>query len=240
MNDSVKPVNDCLIIVDDDHEIRLLLAEYMVKNGYRCITAANGVELRQKIERHSIDLAILDLMLPGENGLSLCRFLKESLNLPIIMLTALGEETDRIVGLEMGADDYVVKPFSPRELLARVRSVLRRTRSLPGKDIDNSQQSNHFGDWTLDHRRRELSRKNVPPVILSSSEYDLLCVFLTYPGRILERDQLLDFARGRDAMPFDRSIDMQVSRLRKRLDGHSGEYIKTIRGHGYLFVPEVT
>ncbi len=232
---------DTLLIVDDDPEIRNLLGVYLEKNGYRCVPAAEGGEMRQAIRRHSIDLIVLDLMLPGEDGLELCRDLRVRTNIPIIMLTARGEETDRIVGLEMGADDYLAKPFNPRELLARIRSVLRRHRSLPEAAVVPGQGDYYFGSWCLDTRSRSLKDHSGVVTPLSSAEYDLLLVFLSHPGRVLERDQLLDLTRGRDAMPFDRSVDMQVSRLRRRLGSSQTvpEYIKTVRGQGYILVPGV-
>jgi len=233
--------NDSLLIVDDDPEIRSLLCTYLTKNGYRCLPARDGVEMRQQLDRHSVDLIVLDLMLPGQDGLELCRDLRFKANVPIIMLTARGEETDRIVGLEMGADDYLAKPFNPRELLARVRSVLRRARSLPEQNAGVKPEGFRFGVWQLDTRSRTLRDPKQVVTPLSGAEYDLLMVFLSHPGRVLERDQLLDLTRGREAMPFDRSIDMQVSRLRKRLgsDENFPEYIKTVRGQGYMLVPRV-
>ncbi len=232
---------DTILIVDDDPEILSLLAAYLDKNGYRCVTAADGREMRRALDRHHVDLVVLDLMLPGEDGLSLCRDLRARSHLPVVMLTARGEDLDRIVGLEMGADDYVTKPFNPRELLARIRAVLRRSRALPEDAVSPNGEGFAFGRWRLDLRSRSLRDEDDVVVPLSAAEYDLLVVFLNHPGRVLDRDQLMDLTRGRDAMPFDRSIDMQVSRLRKRLgtDDATPEYIKTVRSQGYLFVPEV-
>jgi two-component system, OmpR family, response regulator len=232
---------DSLLIVDDDAQIRSLLCTYLEKNGYRCVAARDGVELHQLLDRHSIDLVVLDLMLPGTDGLELCRELRFKTNLPIIMLTARGEETDRIVGLEMGADDYLAKPFNPRELLARIRSVLRRARSLPNNSANTPLEGYRFGTWYLDTRTRSLRDDAGIVTPLSSAEYELLMVFVSHPGRVLERDQLLDLSRGRDAVPFDSSIDMQVSRLRRRLgsDENNPEYIKTVRGQGYILIPAV-
>ncbi|MCZ7601095.1 MAG: response regulator [Gammaproteobacteria bacterium] len=233
--------SDSILIVDDDREIRSLLAAYLEKNGYRALTAGDGREMRACLDRHRVDLVVLDLMLPGEDGLDLCRDLRARTSLPVVMLTARGEETDRIVGLEIGADDYVPKPFNPRELLARIRAVLRRSRALPESALVAG-EGYCFGRWRVDTRSRSLRDADDVVVPLSAAEYDLLMVFLTHPGRVLDRDQLMDLTRGRDAMPFDRSIDMQVSRLRKRLgtDADNSEYIKTVRSKGYLFVPEVT
>jgi two-component system, OmpR family, response regulator len=232
---------DSILIVDDDAEIRSLLASYLGKNGYRSMTAADGREMRRVLDRQNVDLIVLDLMLPGEDGLELCRELRARSNIPVVMLTARGEETDRIVGLEMGADDYVPKPFNPRELLARIKAVLRRSRSLPDERAPTTGQGFAFGRWRVDFRTRSLRDEEDVVVPLSTAEYELLVVFLNHPGRVLDRDQLMDLTRGRDAMPFDRSIDMQVSRLRKRLgaDEQTPEYIKTVRSRGYLFVPTV-
>lgn len=233
--------SDTILVVDDDPQIRSLLADYLERNGCRAIVAADGREMRQALDRHRVDLVVLDLMLPGDDGLVLCRELRARSQLPVVMLTARGEDVDRILGLEMGADDYVQKPFNPRELLARIRAVLRRSRALPDNGAATP-AGYAFGRWTLDTRGRALRDSDDVMVSMSASEYDLLLVFLQHPGRVLDRDQLMDLTRGRDAMPFDRSIDMQVSRLRKRLcsDGDSVEYIKTVRSQGYLFVPEVT
>lgn len=232
---------DSILIVDDDPDIRSLLASYLDRNGYRCLAAADGREMRLALDRHHVDLIVLDLMLPGEDGLELCRELRVKTRIPVVMLTARGEETDRIVGLEMGADDYMPKPFNPRELLARIRAVLRRSRGLAGSAGKPRGEGFAFGRWRLDTRTRSLKDEEEVVVPLSAAEYDLLHVFLTHPGRVLDRDQLMDLTRGRDAMPFDRSIDMQVSRLRKRLgsDPDNPEYIKTVRSQGYMLVAGV-
>ncbi|MFT7533001.1 MAG: two-component system OmpR family response regulator, partial [Gammaproteobacteria bacterium] len=231
-----------LLVVDDDVEIRNLLSAYLVKNGYGFVAIADGKSMFSILATHAIDLIILDLMLPGEDGLSLCRKLRTSSNQPVIMLTARGEDTDRIIGLEMGADDYLAKPFNPRELEARIKAVLRRVQAIEPDHIDMGQSDAlYFGEWTLNGRSRELVDENNLVHPLSAAEYDLLLVFLKHAGRILSRDQLMDLTKGRDSMPFDRSVDMQVSRLRKRL-GESAEfpeYIKTVRGQGYLFIPRV-
>jgi two-component system OmpR family response regulator len=230
---------DHILVVDDDVEICQLLSSYLVKNGMKVSTAFDGKQMWQILETTQIDLIILDLMLPGEDGLTLCRTLRAQSNTPVIMLTARSEETDRIIGLEMGADDYVSKPFSARELLARIKVVLRRTRSLPPENlITDTQQYTRFrfGQWTLDTEYRHLLSEEGVVTPLSGTEYRLLLVFLGHPNRILNRDQLLDLTQGRQANPFDRSIDVQVSRLRNRLgdDPKEPQLIKTIRNGGYV------
>ncbi|MDH3637011.1 MAG: response regulator, partial [Gammaproteobacteria bacterium] len=193
------------------------------------------------VEQQRVDLIVLDLMLPGEDGLEICRRLRSRSRVPIIMLTARGEETDRIVGLELGADDYLPKPFNPRELLARIKGVLRRTRALPPDVEDPESRPWRFADWVLDPQGRNLVSPEQVVVPLSSAEYALLRVFLAHPNRVLSRDQLVDLSRGRDAVPFDRSIDMLVSRLRKRLRDpvETAQIIKTVRGQGYIFAAKV-
>lgn len=230
-----------ILVVDDDREIRDLLGKFLGQHEHRVTTAADGVEMRKALEDWNIDLIVLDLMLPGEDGLSLCRNLRAESDIPVIMLTAMGEDVDRIVGLEMGADDYIAKPFNPRELLARIKSVLRRTRALPGGRTAAEGALVRFADWTLDINKRELQSPDGVLVPLSGGEFDLLAVFVTHPGRVLSRDQLLDLARGREAQPFDRSIDVQVSRLRRKLEDDPKEpaLIKTVRSGGYMFTPDV-
>jgi len=233
---------DHILVVDDDVEIRTLLRDYLHKQGYRVSTAANGREMRAALSPAPPDLVILDLMLPGEDGLGLCRDLRAGSDLPVIMLTARGDEADRIVGLEMGADDYLPKPFSPRELLARIKSVLRRARALPGNLKPDELVSFGFAGWTLDLATRNLGSPAGVVVALSGTEFRLLRVFLDHPQRVLTRDQLLDFMLSRDASPFDRAIDVQVSRLRHRLgeDAREPAIIKTVRSQGYVFATQVT
>jgi two-component system OmpR family response regulator len=228
-----------ILIVDDDAEIRALLRDYLSRNGLRADAVADGRAMRDALAANRYDLVILDLMLPGEDGLTLCRDLRARSSLPVIMLTARGEETDRIVGLEMGADDYVAKPFSPRELLARIKAVLRRTRNLPEALRDAKRL--RFAGWTLDVPARQLTAADGVVVPLSNGEYRLLRVFLEHPHRVLSRDQLLDLTRGREAGPFDRAIDVQVGRLRKRLRDTAQEptLIKTVRGEGYVLAAAV-
>ena len=234
--------HDHILIVDDDAEIRGLLGDYLRKNGYRVTTAANGKDMRAAMDPARPDLVILDLMLPGEDGLALCRDLRASSNMPVIMLTARGEETDRIVGLEMGADDYVPKPFSPRELLARIKSVLRRARSLPENLAPEPAGAFLFAGWTLDIATRNLVSPGGVVIALSGTEFRLLRIFLEHPHRVLTRDQLIDLMLSRDAGPFDRAIDVQVSRLRRRLgeDGRESAVIKTVRGQGYVLAADVS
>ena len=232
-----------LLVVDDDREIRSLVAQFLTRHGFRVTGVKDGGEMMRTLDTARVDLIVLDLMLPGEDGLSLCRRLRASpdtAQTPVIMLTAMGEETDRIVGLEMGADDYLAKPFSPRELLARIKAVLRRAVVLPvaggaaGKTLQ-------FEGWSLDVAKRELRSPDGVLVQLSAGEYDLLVAFVEHPQRVLTRDQLLDLARGRSAVPFDRSIDVQVSRLRRKIEPDPADptLIKTVRGGGYLFTPAV-
>ena len=232
---------DHILIVDDDAEIRGLIREYLQKHGYRVAAAANGRELRAAVRTARPDLIVLDLMLPGEDGLELCRELRADSDVPIIMLTARGDETDRIVGLEMGADDYLPKPFSPRELLARIKSVLRRARALPENLKQEEVSSFRFAGWTLDAATRNLTSPEGVVVPLSGTEFRLLRIFLDHPNRVLTRDQLIDLMLSRDASPFDRAIDVQVSRLRHRLgeDAKEPAIIKTVRGQGYVFAAEV-
>jgi len=232
---------DHVLIVDDDAEIRDLLGEYLRKQGYRATAVADGKGLRATIEKSRPDVIVLDLMLPGEDGLTLCRELRARSEIPIIMLTARGEETDRIVGLEMGADDYLAKPFNPRELLARIKSVLRRARSLPGNLAPERITALRFAGWTLDVATRNLTAPDGVVVPLGGTEFKLLRIFLGHPNRILTRDQLIDLMLSRDAAPFDRAIDVQVSRLRHRLreDAKEPAIIRTVRGEGYVFAAHV-
>jgi len=234
---------DHVLVVDDDAEIRSLLREYLQKNGYRVTAVADGKGLWAALDAGRVDIVVLDLMLPGDDGLTLCRNLRaRSSEVPVIMLTARGEETDRIVGLEMGADDYLAKPFNPRELLARVKSILRRSRALPVNLQPEEARAIRFAGWTLDLGARTLLTPEGVVVALSGTEYKLLRIFLAHPNRVLNRDQLIDLMLSRDASPFDRSIDVQVSRLRQRLGEGAKEpaIIKTVRGAGYaLSVPVV-
>jgi two-component system OmpR family response regulator len=235
------PSSAHILIVDDHREIRELISRALANEGFRVSVAADGRAMRKIMADARIDLVILDLMLPGEDGLSLCRALRAESNIPIIMLTAKGDEIDRVVGLELGADDYVAKPFGSRELIARIRAVLRRTRN-DGADQPPRARRYRFDRWQLDTGARELLREDGVAVPLSTGEFDLLIALIERPQRVLSRDQLLDLARGRVAGAFDRSIDTQVSRLRKKLeeDPNGPKIIKTVWGGGYLFAPEVT
>lgn len=234
-----------ILVVDDDREIRTLVVRYLSEHGLRARGAGDGREMRKCLDDWSIDLIILDLMLPGEDGLSLCRTLRATSKIPIIMLTAMGEETDRIVGLEMGADDYVAKPFNPRELLARIKAVLRRTDEAPVRKRNaeglEKPDVHIFESWQLDLDSRELTSPQGVLVSLSAGEFELLAAFVTHPRRVLTRDQLLDLARGRQAQPFDRAIDVQVSRLRRKIehDPAAPILIKTVRSGGYMFTANV-
>jgi two-component system OmpR family response regulator len=232
---------DHVLVVDDDAELRALLREYLQKNGYRATVVADGKTMWAALEGTKPDLIVLDVMLPGDDGLTLCTHLRARSRIPIIMLTARGEETDRIVGLEMGADDYLAKPFNPRELLARIKSVLRRARSLPENLAPEPAASFQFGGWTLDVGARHLLSPDQIVIPLSGVEFRLLRIFLDHPHRVLTRDQLIDLMTSRDAAPFDRAIDVQVSRLRHRLgdDAREPTLIKTVRGAGYVLAADV-
>jgi two-component system OmpR family response regulator len=238
--------SDHVLIVDDDREIRDLLTTYLVKNGLRVVAVPTGRHMRAALEESGpFDLIVLDLMLPGEDGLTLCRDLRAGKYkaTPILMLTARNEEADRILGLEMGADDYLAKPFAARELLARMRAVLRRTRMLP-PNMRVAEAASHrlaFGEWEVDTVARHLLDASGVMVALSGAEYRLLRVFLDHPQRVLSRDQLLSLTQGREAELFERSIDLLVSRLRQRLrdDAREPRYIKTVRSEGYVFASGV-
>ena len=244
----MKTPSDHVLIVDDDREIRLLLADYLEKQGVRCSVASNGREMREVLASQRIDLIVLDLMLPGEDGLTLCRNLRAgggpAADIPVIMLTARGEDVDRIVGLEMGADDYVSKPFIPRELYARIRAILRRARAMPPNTVADGVPSAKilcFANWQVDTTARHLIAPDGEIVALSGSEYRLLSVFLAHPQRILSREQIMDLTKGREVDIFDRSIDLWVSRLRNRLRDNAREpsIIKTVRSEGYILTSAV-
>lgn len=233
-----------ILVVDDDREIRTLLADYLDANGFRTLIATGGSDMRRVLEASRIDLIVLDLTLPGEDGLTICRNLRADpthAGIPVVMLTARGEPLDRILGLEMGADDYLAKPFEPRELFARIRSVLRRTHALPPNMVASEARFMQFGGWTLDLIARHLLNEKRVVVALSGAEFRMLKVFLEHPNRVLNRDQLLELTQGREADPFDRSIDIQISRLRQKLgdDARTPRIVKTVRNEGYVLATVV-
>ena len=230
-----------ILVVDDARDIREPLVRYLKESGYRASAADSAAAARRAMRTSGIDLVILDIMMPGEDGLSLCRSIRESSGIPVIMLTARGEELDRIVGLEDGADDYVAKPFNPRELLARVGAVLRRTNTLPPRLRGPTAERYRFGEWTFNAAQREIVGPEGLALPLSSGEFKLLMAFLERPKVALSREQLLDLTKGRDAEVFDRSIDNQVSRLRRKIeqDPKNPRYIKTVWGGGYMFTSDV-
>jgi two-component system OmpR family response regulator len=230
-----------ILVVDDHRDIREQLARYLRKSGLRASVADSAQQARKFLKSAAVDLIVLDIMMPGEDGLSLCRSLVESGTVPVILLTAMAEDTDRIVGLEIGADDYVTKPFNPRELLARIRAVLRRAAHVPRDRDPVDAETLTFAGWTLDVPKRLLTGEDGVAVPLSSGEFQLLVAFLKRPRMVLSRDQLLDLTSGRTPGVFDRSIDNQVSRLRRKIepDPKTPELIKTVWGGGYTFTADV-
>jgi len=229
--------NPQVLVVDDDAGIRDLLADYLAKQGMKVATARDGKEMDERLAGFDPDLIVIDLMMPGEDGLSLTRRVKAGRDVPVIMLSARGEDIDRIVGLEVGADDYLAKPFNPRELLARIRAVLRRGGA--GAKADGSEEVARFGPFVLDLAAQSLARdgQDIP---LTQAEFTLLKLFVEHPGRALSRDQIMDWLKGYERDPFDRSIDVRVTRLRKKLEDDPANpvYIKTVWGQGYLFSPK--
>jgi two-component system OmpR family response regulator len=234
-----------ILVVDDHRDIRDLLAKYLGKHGLRVSTADGGAAMKRILKTGAVDLVVLDIMMPGEDGLSLCRHLRATTDQPVILLTAMAEETDRVIGLEIGADDYLTKPFNPRELLARIKAVLRRAQSLPrqrGGPAGGADGGRlRFDRWMFDTQRRELIDAGGTAIPLSTAEARLLGAFLDHPKIVLSRDQLLDLTQGRSAKVFDRSIDNQVSRLRRKIeaDPKNPALIKTVWGGGYTFTAEV-
>jgi two-component system OmpR family response regulator len=230
-----------LLLVEDDPEISVMLAGFLAEHGFRVTRAADGRALDRAMANDKVDFVVLDIMLPGEDGLSICRRLRSTSAVPILMLTALGAETDRVVGLEMGADDYLTKPFSSRELLARVRAVLRRGTMQEAASIESTNTSVIFEGWRMDLATRQLHSPDGLRVALTSGEFNLLAVFCQNARRVLSRDRLLDLLHGRAAVMFDRSIDIQVSRLRRKIepDPRDPTLIKTVRYGGYVFTPQV-
>jgi two-component system OmpR family response regulator len=228
-----------ILIVDDDQSLRGLIRDFLVDHGFSVSEASGAKEMRELLEDAPVDAIVLDVMMPGEDGLSIARSLSLRRDIAIIMVSALGSETDRIIGLEVGADDYLAKPVSPRELLARIRAVLRRQQ--PAADDDAIRGSYTFGDWRLDVARQVLRDPQSVVIGLSQGEFSLLRVFVERPQRVLTRDQLLEFSRGRDSDAFDRAIDTQVSRLRRKLAMRDdAELIRTVRSEGYMFLPKVS
>jgi two-component system, OmpR family, response regulator len=230
-----------ILVVDDDRETRSLIAKYLRGNGCNVTVAIDGREMVRAMADHRVDLLILDVMLPGEDGLSLCRKVRAESQVPIIMLTARGEDVDRILGLEMGADDYLAKPFNPRELLARINAVLRRHAAAQTASAINGATALTFLGWRIDFRLRELRNPAGARVAMTSAEFDLLRTFCERPGRVLSRDSLLDLTQGRNAGSFERSIDVLVSRIRRKIepDPQDATMIKTVRSGGYMFTPAV-
>ncbi len=231
-----------VLVVDDDREILDLLSRFLEQHGYRAVVAQNGREMASSLKKQQVDVIILDIMLPGKSGLTLCQEVRQTSSVPIIMLTAVTEDVDRILGLEMGADDYIGKPFNPRELLARIKAVLRRTRGandIVGLNLQS--EVFHFAGWSLDKAKRRLLSPDQVEITLSSGEHDLLLAFLSRPQQVLSRDLLLDITKNREAGPFDRSIDIQISRLRQKVevDPKMPQLIKTVRGGGYVLTSEV-
>jgi two-component system, OmpR family, response regulator len=230
-----------LLIVDDERDIRDPLAAYLARNGFRVTKADGAAAAREVLAVHAIDLVLLDIMMPGEDGISLAGFIRATTAIPVILVSARAEEMDRIIGLEVGTDDYVTKPFSPRELLARIKAVLRRTQA-GGASVHAPDAAGFaFDRWILRTGDRELVDEAGTPVALSSGEYNLLHAFVTHPRRVLSRDQLLDLAQGRELAAFERSIDNQVSRLRRKVEADPGEprLIKTVWGGGYMLAADV-
>ncbi len=227
-----------ILVVDDDPGLRELLQEYLTSQGYQVATVADGIAMERHLQQDAADLVILDLMLPGEDGLTLARKLKAGSNLPIIMLSARGEDVDRIVGLEVGADDYLAKPFNPRELLARIRAVLRRGEEKETRTEGSGQALRRFGPFQLNLDSRRLM-KDGAEIALTAREFNLLSIFVEHPNRVLSRDFLIDVMKGYERDPFDRSIDVTMTRLRKKIeaDPAAPAYLRTVWGEGYLFAP---
>ena len=228
-----------ILVVDDDAGIRDLLSEYLSQQGYRVDTARDGKEMDEQIARARPALVVMDLMLPGDDGLALTRRIKSTLGCPVIMLSARGEDIDRIIGLEVGADDYLPKPFNPRELLARIRAVLRRGSEPTANGEGDTPKTSRFGEFELDLAAQRLTRGD-EEIPLTHAEFALLQVFVEHPNRALSRDQIMDWLKGYERDPFDRSIDVRVTRLRRKIEADPANpvYIRTVWGQGYLFNPK--
>lgn len=230
-----------ILIVDDDRDIREMVGGLMERNHMQPLLAQNVSEAEQALKNHRVDLIVLDIMMPGEDGVSFCRRLRQESEIPVIMLTALGEDVDRIIGLEIGADDYLPKPFNPRELIARIKSVLRRAPAVRPGESRNISDHYVFDRFRLDPETRQLTAEGEGEVVLTSGEFSLLLILVERAPRVLSRDQLMDLTRGAAANPFDRSIDAQISRLRRKLepDAQRSSLIKTVRNMGYAFAGKV-
>ena len=239
-NSPNKPIR--VLVVDDDPQIRSMLRRYLEDNGYLVDTAEGGSAMSRVLDRKNTDLIVLDVMMPGEDGISLCRRVRSVSAIPIILLTAVSNETDRIIGLEVGADDYLAKPFNPRELLARMRAVLRRSTGSLSPPVPEILQVGIFENWRIDIRKRTLANAEGKLVELTSNEFDLLCVFVQKPQTLLSRDRLLELIHGKHSNQLYRSIDVQISRLRRKieLDPDAPQLIKTMRSEGYMFAAPVT
>ncbi|MGF1611379.1 MAG: response regulator [Kiloniellales bacterium] len=230
-----------IVVVDDEADIRETIQDYLEMHGFEVTTAEEGKALRQVVENEDVDLVLLDINMPGEDGLSLARFLRERGGVAIVMLTAAGEVVDKIIGLEIGADDYVAKPFDLRELMARIKAVLRRVSAAPAAPLEGATSQIAFGDFRLDLDAHKLFDASGQEVAITSMEFDLLKVFAEHPNRVLNRDQLLDMAHNRGWEPFDRSIDIRIPRRLKKIEADPGkpQIIKTVRGAGYKFTGKV-
>ncbi|MCP4323205.1 MAG: response regulator transcription factor [Alteromonadales bacterium] len=232
-----------VLVVDDDQAIRELLAKYLSKNNFEVVTAEDGIEMKQQLAVHQPDLIILDIMLPGDDGFTLCQFIRHTSNVPIIMLTANSDEMDRVLGLEIGADDYIAKPFSPRELLARIKAILRRSGFINEQVKEISKpRFIHFAQWTLDTQLHSLFDQDKNIVALTGADFQMLSLFLDNPSQAVSRDQICQALHGRDAFANERGIDVHLSRLRQSLgdDAKSPKIIKTVRGAGYIMIAPVT
>jgi two-component system OmpR family response regulator len=242
MRAMIKEAKPHILIVDDDRQICAMLARFLAEHSMRVTQAGDGEQMFKTLAAGRFDVIVLDVMMPGDDGFTLCRRLRSTNTIPLILLTARDSETDRIVGLELGADDYVTKPFNPRELLARIRALLRRAGAHPAASQRLASAIYRFAGWTLDTSRRLLTSPHGALTDLTTGEFDLLVAFVEHPQRVLNRDQLLDLARGRVSLAFDRSIDVQVSRLRRKIeiDPNVPALIKTVRNGGYFFTATVT
>lgn len=230
-----------ILLVDDEASLREPLAEYLIKQGYKVQQASDASIARSLLNAYDFDILLLDIMMPGEDGLSLCRFVTEKTNIPVIFISAKTEETERIIGLELGADDYITKPFSPRELVARIKVILRRAEKGGAKQIETAGGAYQISGWTLKCDKRSLVDGEGVNVSLSTGEYQMLLALVSRAGKVLSRDQLLDITQGREAHAFDRAVDNQISRLRRKIeiDPKNPEIIKTVWGGGYMLAGEV-